>query len=41
MDFPVEYRGRMPADQMVTMEALQFIAQLITYVARMVALVIL
>ena len=31
MDFPIEYRDRMLAEQMVMMEALQFIAQLLIY----------
>jgi hypothetical protein len=41
MDFPIEYRYRMLAEQMVMMEALQFIAQLIIYFALLVAFVIL
>jgi len=41
MDFPIEYRDRMLAEQMVMMDALQFIAQLIIYFALFVAFVIL
>jgi uncharacterized membrane protein len=41
MDFPIEYRYRMLAEQMVMMEALQFIAQLIIYFGLLVAFVIL
>jgi hypothetical protein len=41
MGFPIEYRDRMLAEQMVMMDALQFIAQLIIYFALLVAFVIL
>jgi choline-glycine betaine transporter len=41
MDFPIEYRARMLAEQMVLTEALQFIAQLIICFALLFAFVIL
>jgi flagellar biosynthesis/type III secretory pathway M-ring protein FliF/YscJ len=41
MGFPIEYRDRMLAEQMVMMDALQFIAQFIIYFALLVAFVIL
>jgi hypothetical protein len=41
MDFPIEYRERMLAEQMAMMEALQFIAQFLIYFALLVAFVIL
>ena len=41
MDFPIEYRDRMLAEQMVMMEALQFIAQLLIYFFLLLAFVFL
>jgi hypothetical protein len=41
MGFPIEYCDRMLAEQMVTMDALQFIAHFIIYFALLVAFVIL
>jgi len=41
MDFPIEYRDRMLAEQMVMMEALQFIAQLLIYFVLLLAFVFL
>jgi hypothetical protein len=41
MDFPIEYRERMLAEQMAMMEALQFIAQLLIYFVLLLAFVFL
>ncbi len=41
MDFPIELRERMLAEQMAMMEALQFIAQLLICFVTLLALVIL
>ena len=41
MDFPIEYRDRMLAEQMVMMDALQFIARLLIYFFLLLAFVFL
>ena len=41
MDFPIEFRERMLAEQMVMIEALQFIARLLIYFVLMPAFVFL
>ncbi|HYW70084.1 MAG TPA: hypothetical protein VE961_03560 [Pyrinomonadaceae bacterium] len=41
MDFPIEYRDRMLAEQMVMMDALQFIARLLIYFVLLLAFVFL
>jgi hypothetical protein len=41
MDFPIEYRDRMPAEQMAMMDALQFIEQTLICFVLLVALLIL
>jgi flagellar biosynthesis protein FlhB len=41
MDFPIEYRERMLAEQMMMMEALQFVAQILIYSVILLAFVIL
>jgi hypothetical protein len=40
-NIPIEYRGRILAEQIAMMEALQFIAQILIYFAFLVAFVIL